>query len=62
MWPEQRKHQVQRPPDERNLGMFDEEQGGQITGEERVRRKVVVDQVRDTEKGQVMVGLVSHCE
>ena len=47
MWPGQRKHQVQILPDERNLVMFDEAKGTQVAGEERVRRTVVVDEVRD---------------
>ena len=34
-------------PDERNLVMFDEAKGTQAAGEERVRRTVVVDEVRD---------------
>lgn len=50
MWPGQRKQRVQILPDERNLVMFDEAKGTQVAGEERVKRRVVVDEVRDNKE------------
>lgn len=53
--------QVQRPQDERNLGMFDEQQGGQHGWKGESEEESDWRRVREIAEGQVMEELVSHC-